>query len=324
MSNNFSNFSKNTGFSSADGYYILESYTVNETPSGSKHSKLTLVGKTGRHQAFFGGVPAFLENDCSNRIVYVTGYFGEYFNKPQIKISSIRLADEEEAKFADLIPSAPLDTDEAYAILCAFVYGMKDQTCRDLCRAVLERFEDDIRTLPGGKSIHHAYVGGLLMHIVCMLRTAAQICDIYNNIPGRDKLFDRDLLFCGIILHDIGKKDAFILGNTGLVKDYSNEGRFVGHSVLGYEEIKSIAEALRLDEARTELITHMIISHHSGTGKSAAASPRIPEAHLLSMLDQMDAKLEVFATALQNVEVGSMSSPVPTLDDHRLYKHPIK
>ena len=184
-----------------------------------------------------------------------------------------------------------------------------------LCEEMLRRHEAAFRTIPAAKSVHHGFLSGLLMHTLNMLRLAdflsAQYADTVN----------RSLLLTGTLLHDFAKEQEFTFSELGLVTDYSTKGQLLGHLVMGAQEVAAIAAELDLPEEKATLLEHLILSHHGQPEFGAAVLPQCAEAELLSLVDQIDSRMEIYREVLAPLKAGEFSQRIFALDNRRVYKH---
>ena len=186
---------------------------------------------------------------------------------------------------------------------------------RAVCEEMLRRHEAAFRSIPAAKSVHHGFLSGLLMHTLNMLRLAdflsAQYADTVN----------RSLLLTGTLLHDFAKEQEFTFSELGLVTDYSTKGQLLGHLVMGAQEVAAIAAELDLPEEKATLLEHLILSHHGQPEFGAAVLPQCAEAELLSLVDQIDSRMEIYREVLAPLKAGEFSQRVFALDNRRIYKH---
>ena len=128
---------------------------------------------------------------------------------------------------------------------------------------------------------------------------------------------DADLLYAGVILHDIGKVKEF----TGpIVPAYSIEGSLVGHISIGHAMVKDMAEELHIEGEEVFLLEHMILSHHGKQEYGSPVLPQIPEAEALTLIDNVDARMNMFEKALNDTEPGSYSARIFGLENRNVYK----
>ena len=234
---------------------------------------------------------------------------------PQIKVERIRLASEQDGyDVGELVPTAPMDLQAAYARVESIVASMEDADYRAVCMEFLRRHGDGFRKLPAAKSVHHSFVGGLLMHTSYMLETADFLARLYSVI------IDRDLLLAGTLLHDIAKLEEFLVSELGMVTEYSTRGQLLGHLVMGAQEVSEVAKVLGIPEEKSVLLQHLLLSHHGQPEFGAAVVPMCAEAELLNYIDNIDAKMEIYRENLEKTQPGTFSPRIFALEK-RIYNH---
>ena len=120
---------------------------------------------------------------------------------------------------------------------------------------------------------------------------------------------------------DFAKEQEFTFSELGLVTDYSTKGQLLGHLVMGAQEVAAIAAELDLPEEKATLLEHLILSHHGQPEFGAAVLPQCAEAELLSLVDQIDSRMEIYREVLAPLKAGEFSQRVFALDNRRVYKH---
>ena len=210
---------------------------------------------------------------------------------------------------------APIDRAGAYADITRLVSTLEDADYRAVCEEMLRRHEDAFRTIPAAKSVHHSFLSGLLMHTYNMLRRADFLAAQYADSV------DRILLLAGTLLHDFAKEQEFSFSELGLVTDYSTKGQLLGHLVMGAQETAEVAEMLGIPEEKSVLLQHLLLSHHGEPEFGAAVLPLCAEAELLSLIDQIDSRMEIYREALAPLKSGEFSQRIFALDNRRIYKH---
>jgi len=213
-----------------------------------------------------------------------------------------------------LVPTAPIDADARVAEIERMIDSMEDREYQSVARTMLARHLDAFRSIPAAKSVHHSFLSGLLMHTSNMLRLADFLAGLYGEI------IDRNLLLTGTLLHDFAKEKEFTFSGLGLVTDYSLPGQLIGHLVMGAQEVQQCAQELGISEEKSLLLQHMILSHHGEPEFGAAVRPMCAEAELLSEIDLIDSRMEIYAEALQDLPVGSFSNRIFALDK-KIYRH---
>jgi 3'-5' exoribonuclease len=174
--------------------------------------------------------------------------------------------------------------------------------------------EEQLMFYPAAKENHHAVVGGLLYHIISMLRAGEKLAEIYSWI-------NKDLLYAGIILHDLAKIDEMEAGEIGLITEYTVEGQLLGHIIQGIKDIDRVAREEGADGEVSLLLQHMVLSHHYEPEFGSPKRPMIPEAELLHYLDMIDARMYDMRRVLDHVPPGGLSDRIWLLHNRRLYQN---
>lgn len=194
------------------------------------------------------------------------------------------------------------------------VSSMEDSDYRRICETMLERYGEVFRLIPAAKTVHHSFVSGLLMHTSNMLRTADFLSGVYSEI------IDRSLLLAGTLLHDFSKKEEFLFSELGLATNYSVKGQLLGHLVMGAQEVASVASELGVPEEKSVLLQHMLLSHHGQPEFGAAVVPMCAEAELLSEIDLIDSRMEIYAENLSEIPEGTFTNRIFALEK-KIYRH---
>jgi 3'-5' exoribonuclease len=179
---------------------------------------------------------------------------------------------------------------------------------------MLQEYGEQVRTIPAAKSVHHSFLNGLLMHTLSMLKAADFLAAQYSEV------IDRNLLIAGTLLHDFAKCDEFTTSPLGLVTDYSVKGQLLGHPVMGAQAVACAAAKLNIPEEKSALLQHMILSHHGEPEYGAAVRPVCAESELLSYIDMIDSRMEIYRETLSETPVGEFSQRIFALD-RKVYHH---
>ncbi len=300
-----------------DGYYILERAAIKINVKGEPFLAAEISDRT---KTLPLKVWAYFEPTVDSRdngsVVYVQGMASEYNGSIQVIGYEITKAgDSDNYDREELVPVAPIDRAAAFRRVTNAVASIRDRDYREVCRTILEKHRETFLTIPAAKSMHHRFIGGLLMHTSCMLAAAEDLADLY---PGT---INRDLLVAGVLLHDIAKGREFELSGLSLVCGYTVAGNLLGHLVMGAQEVAEVCKDLHVPEEKSILLQHLLLSHHGEPAYGAAVLPKTAEAELLHMIDMMDARMEMYRTAMEEMEPGTMSDrPVFGLDNKRIYK----
>jgi 3'-5' exoribonuclease len=217
-------------------------------------------------------------------IVKVQGRVENYRSKTQLAVDRIRRAEPSEFDLADYFPHTDEDVEQLYARLLAHAATLANPWLRQLVATIIQDPEivPRLKRAPAAKAMHHAFLGGLLEHVV-------SLCDLCPLVAAHYKELDGDLLLAGAILHDIGKLDELSCERS---IQYTTEGQLLGHIVLELEMVTKKMDGIDGFPADLKLLVkHLLISHH---GEYEFGSPKLPsfrEALVLHHLDNLDSKM---------------------------------
>ena len=300
---------------SVEGFYVLKSAQSKTSTSGKPFLNAVLSDRSGSMDAKVWDYGGPVGGADEGKVVKVRGAVTEFRGTRQLVIERIRLAEENDpVRAEDLVPTAPIDMDAARREIDALVDSMEDADYAAVCREMLEIYGDALQRIPAGKSVHHSFLGGLLMHTVNMLRTADFLAGLYADTVNRS------LLLAGTLLHDIAKAQEFLFSHLGLVSDYSVKGQLLGHLVMGAQEAERIAWELQVPEEKSVLLQHMILSHHGEPEYGAAVRPQCAESELLSLIDMIDSRMEIYRETFAEMTPGSFSGRIFALEK-KIYRH---
>ena len=300
-----------------EGFYVLKDAFLKTTAAGKPFLSGVLADRSGTidlkvwdYSGPIGANPA-----DTGRIVKIRGQVSEFKGAPQLTTGRIRMADgNDQYDVSALVPVAPIDPDERLQEIRRLIDSMEDADYQSVARTMLERHLEAFRSIPAAKSVHHSFLSGLLMHTSNMLRLADYLSGLYAGI------IDRSLLLTGTLLHDFAKEREFTFSGLGMVTDYSLSGQLIGHLVMGAQEAAQCAQELGIPEEKSLLLQHMILSHHGEPDFGAAVRPMCAEAELLSLIDLVDSRMEIYAEALQELPEGTFSGRIFALDK-KIYRH---
>lgn len=227
--------------------------------------------------------------------VYVEGETQPYQGELQLIIHKIDPIEPTSEQLRDLLPSAERDPAEMFAEVKALLDTLEHPAAKAIASEYLsdEMLMDQFRTAPAAKMMHHAYIGGLCEHTLSVMKLADAICPSYPKV-------NRDIVLLGLFLHDLGKTTE--LSYDGAFA-YTDRGELVGHIVEGaimlHDKARSVMvnQGMRLPGNLVTALQHIILSHHGEPEYGAAKVPSSPEALLVAMIDNLDAKMEIAVTS---------------------------
>lgn len=300
-----------------EGFYALKDAALKTSVAGKPFFSGLIADRSGSIDVKvwdYSG-PVGMEPSHVGQVVKVRGEVTEFKGSLQMNVARIRLAEStDQYDLSNLVPVAPIDLEAAYAGVEAAVASLEDADYRRVAQQMLARHKDTFRTIPAAKSVHHSFLSGLLMHTANMVRIADFLAGIYPDI------IDRSLLITGTLLHDFAKETEFAFSELGLVTDYSMKGQLLGHLVMGAQEVAQVCTDLGIPQEKSILLQHMILSHHGEPDFGAAVRPMFAEAELLSNIDLIDSRMEIYSETLPAIPAGTFSSRIFALDK-KIYHH---
>lgn len=266
------------------GCYLAKNKRLGTTRVGKSFINLVLADRTGELEAkVWDNADQLSSLFRDGDIIEVTGRAGAYRGQVQITVSDIK-SPEMEADPAIFIESAPGNLNEMMKSLRTILKGVSDKHLRALNDRFMSdtHFVSQFKKAPAAKNFHHGYLGGLLEHTLSVCRMATKVADHYPQL-------DRDLLITASFLHDIGKVREY---SCDLHIDYTDEGRLLGHLVLGVAMVDEKLRDMRSFPHDLALkLRHMILSHHGEYEFGSPKRPKFLEAFALHLLDDLDAKI---------------------------------
>ncbi|MBP9988206.1 MAG: HD domain-containing protein [Ruminococcus sp.] len=313
------NFTEINSNGTLEGFCLVKTMEVKKTAKGVPFLDLILTDSSGEIGAKLWDYKEDLHSAVQpNTLIKVRGTISMFNDAPQMRVDKVRaVTDADDVKVEDFVPSSEYSGEAMLNAIKQVVDSFENEQLKKLVSTLLEKNKTQLVYFPAAFKLHHSIRGGLLYHTLSILRLAQRVAEIYPSV-------DRDLLFSGVILHDIAKLTEFEVSATGVVTGYSVEGTLIGHLVKGAMEIAQAGKELGIDEELLVLVEHMIISHHGEPEFGAAVRPMFLEAELLSELDLMDARVYEISQAIEQLEPGEFSPRQWALDNRKLYNHGLK
>jgi len=300
-----------------EGFFVIKSVDskVSNNSNTNKYMDFNLGDATGDINAKLWECNEELENTFKqNILVKIKGSVNEWRGKLQLKIEMIRLAEEkDEVEICDYVAVAPYSPEKMYDDVLNYLSKIKNLDIQNIVTNILSDNEEKLMHYPAAKSNHHSIRSGLLYHTTTMLKAGEKLSEIYTFL-------NMDLLYAGIILHDIGKIYEMNASDLGIVTEYTVEGQLIGHIVQGIKMIETASLQVKADKEVTMLLQHMVLSHHYEADYGSPKKPMIPEAEMLHHLDIMDARMYDMNKALTDTEEGKFSERIWSLDNLSIYK----
>jgi len=309
----------------ADGDTLEEVYLVTDKQlranrNGNLYLQVEMRDRTGAISArlWNAGEPLFRSFEDGDFLL-AKGKVQLFQGSLQVILSQISRVESDKIEMADFLPHTDQNVTKLFEQMRGILMRLSNPHLRGLAEVFLmdEELMREYCTAPAGIRVHHAYLGGLLEHVVNLLNTAEQVLPLYPDV-------DRDLLIMGIFLHDIGKVRE--LSYTRAMA-YSDEGQLIGHLVIGVEilnEKQGRVSDLTGEPFPRELLLrlkHMILSHHGSYEFGSPRLPMTPEAIALHYLDSLDSKVHIFTREInQDRNQGAAWTPFNQSLQRRIYK----
>ncbi|MCF0245980.1 MAG: HD domain-containing protein [Ileibacterium sp.] len=242
-------------------------------------------------------------------VVQVKGDLIFHRNARQMRVLNMTVLPEEMA--ADYVRQAPMERSDMEKEMLALVDSLENSIIKNMVSALLEENRLNFLVYPAAVKNHHNYVGGLAYHTLSMARLAESVLAMYPYL-------NRDLLLAGILLHDLGKTIEL---SEPVLPEYTAAGNLLGHISLMSNLIDR--EAVRQKVENTEevmLLKHLILSHHGKMEYGSPVVPMIPEAEVLTILDNLDARLVMMKDSIDQTLPGMFGPRVFALDNRMIYR----
>jgi 3'-5' exoribonuclease len=274
-------------------FFVVASKQVKSKKNGDLYLSTILADRSGQLQAnMWDNVADALDAFEQDDFVKVKGVVHKYNGRWQMTMHKVRRLEEQEIEYSDYIPKTSKDIEQLWCTLGEFVETFENPWLKSLVKEFLcdEPLATAYRNAPAAKTLHHAFVGGLLDHVVSLFK----LCDLaVRNYPQ----VNRDLLLTGAFLHDIGKVHELAYQRSIA---YTTKGQLLGHMIIELEMLhQKIARLPGFPDELKILIEHMIISHHGEYEFGSPKLPMFPEALMLHYLDDLDSKMESMRAQFQ-------------------------
>ncbi len=271
------------------GLFCISNAQLGRTKNDKPFLKCLIRDKTGEMPGRMWSIePEQFRRIPTEGFVYVEGETQPYQGELQLIIRNIEPADPSPDQMGELLPTTQHNIDEMFTELTGLLGTLEHPGMKALAKVYLDdaALMDAFRRCPAAKSMHHAYLGGLLEHTLMLLRLANAVCPLYPRI-------NRDIVLIGLFLHDLGKTRELVYDRAFT---YTDRGELIGHIVEGAIMLHDRAQLVirstgqRLPKHAVLVLQHIILSHHGEAEFGAAKPPMTPEAILVSLLDNLDAK----------------------------------
>lgn len=272
-----------------EGFYLIKRAEVRKTRAGKDYIAFTFQDDTGEISGnLWDAQPYNVEEFTAGKVVHMEGRREVYNNTPQVNQITVRLPTFGEPNDpADFKEKPPVNPSEVREYLEQMIFKIEEATWQRVVRALYRKYNKEFFTFPAAKTNHHAFESGLAYHTATMVRLADSI-----ELTGPEHT------------------------------EYTVRGNLIGHIALIDEEITKVLVELNIDDTREDVVVlrHVILSHHGQLEYGSPVRPRIMEAEIIHMIDNLDASMMMMMTALNLVGPGEMTNRLFAMDNRSFYK----
>lgn len=306
-----------------EGIRIIENYLITNVTKGTSNSgqmylTVTFQDNTGQIEGrIWDANESDVETFKQGTFIKVVADVIEYRGSLQLKIITGETISQKDVKIEEFTIASPVKLSELKAEVTRLMASLKNKDLHLMVTTLIEKYYDAFITYPAASRLHHEYTHGLLEHTVTLANLADGVIEYYLKLYSGNWHINRDLVIAGILIHDLGKTIEL---SGPVLTTYTLKGKLVGHISLLNAELWRVAEELKLDNEVITLLSHVVLSHH---GKMEFGSPVVPmlkEALLVSMIDDLDAKMKQVEKALEVTKDGEFTDRLWALDHTSFYK----
>ena len=281
-----------------------------KTAKNTPYLSLALEDSSGTLDAkFWNLTEEMIAQYTTGMVVEAHGDILFHRNAKQLRVR--KLIPLEGKNVNDYVQNAPMSKTEMEEEIMEVVLAMKNEMLQKVVLRILDQKQEEFYSYPAATKNHHNFVGGLAYHTLCMLHMAKHVVSEYTWL-------DADLLYAGVLLHDVGKTVEL---SQPVLPEYTMEGNLLGHiSIMASYIDQIVREEGIQDEECVTLLKHMILSHHGKMEFGSPVLPMIPEAEVLNLLDNLDSRLYMMKQSLEQTKPGQFGPRVFALENRMLYR----
>jgi 3'-5' exoribonuclease len=287
-------------------FFAIAGKQIRQRRAGGSYVHLALVDRSGKIDAKLWDSLELAEGLQEDDIIKVQGRIGRYQGIPELTIERIRKAEDSEVDLSDFLPVTACDIEQLWTEMVGFVASVGASDIRQLLTLITK--DSSIAALfrqsPAAKGFHHAFIGGLIEHVVSLCRLSNAVHHLYPWL-------NRDLLIAASILHDIGKiHELSYLRSI----NYTDRGKLVGHISIGLQVLRASAGKVPdMGQETMDILEHLVLSHHGKLEYGSPIEPACAEAVLFHFLDHADSKLAAIKQMIDLPNALIWTERVPSL-----------
>ncbi|MFA5659876.1 MAG: HD domain-containing protein [Bacilli bacterium] len=306
-----------------EGIRIIENFLVTNVIKGTSNNSqpyltVTFQDNTGQIEGrVWDAGDQDVETYKQGSFVKVVADVIEYRGNLQLKLITGEHVSAREVKIEDFTIVSPVKLETMTKDLDRLLNSFTDRNIEKIVKTLIERRYNAFITYPAASRLHHEYTHGLLEHTLTLANLADRIIDYYVGLYDGKWQINRDLVIAGILIHDLGKTVEL---SGPVLTTYTVEGKLIGHISLLNAELLKVCEELKIEGELPALLSHLVLSHHGKLEFGSPVTPMLKEALLVSMLDDLDAKMKLVEKALLLTNEGEFTDRIWALDQNSFYK----
>ena len=291
---------------------LVKNVTKGVTNKGAPYLSITFQDNSGTMEGKFWDVkPEAEEQVIVGHVEQVEFEVLEYNRNLQMRVFRVTDIDQSEISMRDYLLSSAMKEQELRDRVDDLKESINNQNMKKIVKAMFEKVDEKFFTYPAASRIHHGYLGGLAEHTLGMADLAEEVVRLYPSL-------NRDLLIAGVLLHDVGKTAE--LGGV-ISSEYTEEGKLLGHISIGTGWLTEVCDEVGLgDSEEAILLKHMVLSHHGKQEYGSPVLPALKEAEVLSLIDNLDARMNTLDQAMEGVKPGQWTQKIFALENRAFYK----
>lgn len=290
----------------------LSNIVTKKTTSGDDYASMIGFDGVDKIEAKIWNFSDDFKNNLVNGEVYkVLGRTKQYQNRTQLNILSLeKVSEEDNLDLSMFYEKAKLSSEELAKEINGYFVKIKNKILKSIVSCLLKKYFNDYFNYPAAVTMHHNYFSGLAYHTYSMLKLSDAYLSLYPYL-------NQDLVYSGIILHDLGKLIE-LSGPKGT--EYTKKGNLLGHISLGANEIYNVSVELNVEDSEEVInLLHIVLSHHGQLEYGSPKEPLTPEATLIHFLDYNDSRLATLENEVSKTEKGEYTQPIMAFDRRSFY-----
>lgn len=299
-------------------FVLIKTADVKTARNGNPFIAFTFQDRSGSIDGmYWSATEKEISTFQTGRVVFLRGERDTYQGQPQVKIKAIRLAEAGEPDDPTLyVERIDIKKEVLQEELNEALFEIREPNIARVVRKILNQVDNDFYTFPAAKRNHHALAGGLSYHTTTMLKIARHLLTVYTELNS-------SLLIGGIILHDLGKTIEL---SGPMSTEYTFKGQLLGHIVIINEMIDRacLEIGINTDHEAIVLLKHVVLSHHGKLEYGSPVTPRLLEAEVIHMIDNLDASVNMILSATSKTKPGEFSEAIYPMDRRSMYRPTFK